>query len=47
MMPTYNLIFIRVPPPTEIDWKKLLADMLDLQANCFTTVDIEVCFKVS
>ncbi|KDR17610.1 Neuroblastoma-amplified sequence, partial [Zootermopsis nevadensis] len=45
-IPTYGLIFNRIPPPTEMDWKKLLADMLDLQANCFTTVDIEVCFQI-
>jgi len=30
-----------------MDWKQLLADILDLQTNCFSSINVEVCYQVS
>ncbi|PNF41038.1 hypothetical protein B7P43_G08226, partial [Cryptotermes secundus] len=36
----------KFPSPSETDCKQLLADMLDLQANYFTIINIESCFQI-
>ncbi|XP_069692436.1 NBAS subunit of NRZ tethering complex-like isoform X2 [Periplaneta americana] len=46
MVKLARMVAKRLPPPTETDWNQLLSDMLDLQAQCFKSINIEECFEI-
>lgn len=42
-----DCICYRYPMPNEKNWSQLLNDMLDIQEQIFSCLDIKTCFEVS
>ena len=41
-----NIFFSRYPQAIEKNWSQLLNDMLDIQEQIFTCVDVEICYEI-